>query len=294
MITDQQVAHYNEHGFVVVEGVLSEAEVRALREVTDEMVERARGLTTHNEIYDLEDTHEADDPRVRRIKFPDRHHEGYARLVSHPNVIAVLRRLIGRNIRFDVAKLNMKAAGYGAAVEWHQDWAFYPHTNDDLCAVGFMMDDCGMENGPLMCIPGSHKGPILDHHYEGAFCGAINPGASDIDFAAAVPMTGPAGSVTVHHARTIHGSAPNKSSKMRRLLLHQYRAADAWPMLGFADGWDSYNALLVTGAPSLEPRLEPVPVRLPLPPASRQGSIYENQKAMASRYFKEEEAASAT
>jgi phytanoyl-CoA hydroxylase len=291
MITDQQVAEYRENGFVVVEGVLSEKEVRRLREVTDEMVERARGLTTHNEIYDLEDTHRPDEPRVRRIKFPERNHEAYASLVRHPNIVAVLQRLIGRDIRFDVAKLNMKAAGYGAAVEWHQDWAFYPHTNDDLCAVGIMMDDCGMENGPLMGIPGSHKGPVLDHHYGGAFCGAINPDASDIDFGAALPMTGPAGSITVHHARTIHGSAPNRSSRMRRLLLHQYRAADAWPLLGFADGWDRYNSLLVSGEPSVEPRLESVPVRLPLPPASHQGSIYENQKGMAARFFKEEAAA---
>jgi phytanoyl-CoA hydroxylase len=294
MITDRQVADYRENGFVVVEGMLSEPEVRRLREVTDEMVERARGLSGHNEIYDLEDTHRPDEPRVRRIKFPDRHHEEYASLVRHPNVVAVLQRLIGRDIRFDVAKLNMKAAGYGAAVEWHQDWAFYPHTNDDLCAVGFMMDDCEMENGPLMAIPGSHKGPILDHHYGGVFCGAINPDTSDIDFGGAVPMTGPAGSITIHHARTIHGSAPNRSSKMRRLLLHQYRAADAWPLLGFAEGWDSYNSLLVTGEPSLEPRLEAVPVRLPLPPASHQGSIYENQKGMAARFFKEEEKAAAS
>jgi len=212
----------------------------------------------------------------------------YARLVDHPNVIAVLQRLIGRDIRFDVAKLNMKAAGYGAAVEWHQDWAFYPHTNDDLCAVGFMMDDCEMENGPLMAIPGSHKGPILDHHYGGEFCGAIDPDSAGIDFSAAEPMTGPAGSITIHHARTIHGSAPNKSAKMRRLLLHQYRAADAWPLLGFPGTWNEYNALLVTGEPSLEPRLEPVPVRLPLPPASHQGSIYENQKSLGRRFFKDE------
>jgi hypothetical protein len=31
-------------------------------------------------------------------------------------------------VRFDTGKLNMKSAGYGAPVEWHQDWAFYPHT----------------------------------------------------------------------------------------------------------------------------------------------------------------------
>ena len=294
MITEHQVEFYRENGFVVVENVLSETEVRHLGEVTDEMVERARGLTAHNEIFDLEDTHHPENPRVRRIKFPDRHHPEYARLVRHPNLVAILQRLIGRDIRYDVAKLNMKAAGYGAAVEWHQDWAFYPHTNDDLCAVGIMMDDCEMENGPLMAIPGSHKGPILDHHFNGVFCGAINPDTSDIDFAAAVRMTGKAGSITIHHARTIHGSAPNTSSKMRRLLLHQYRAADAWPLLGFAEAWDQYNSLLITGEPTLEPRLEPVPVRLPLPAASHQGSIYENQKGLGGRYFRAEETTAAS
>jgi phytanoyl-CoA hydroxylase len=290
MITDEQVELYRRNGFIVVEGVLAPAEVERLSQVTDQMVEAARGLTAHNDVYDLEDSHTPDQPRVRRIKFPDRQHPEYARLVSHPNLIAVLQRLIGRDIRFDVSKLNLKGAGYGAAVEWHQDWAFYPHTNDDLCAVGFMMDDCEIENGPLMAIPGSHKGPILDHHYDGLFCGAINPDSAEIDFSAAAPMTGPAGSITVHHARTIHGSAPNRSSKPRRLLLHQYRAADAWPLLSFPDGWDAYNALLITGEPSLEPRLERVPVRLPLPPAEHQGSIYENQRSMSRRFFQDQAA----
>ena len=293
MISDQQVESYIENGYLVVEGVLGPDEVHDLRRVTDEMCAAARGLTGHTEVYDLEDSHTPDDPRVRRIKSAHLHHPTYAALVRHPGIVKVLQRLIGRDIRFDVAKLNMKAAGYGAAVEWHQDWAFYPHTNDDLCAVGIMMDDCEMANGPLLAIPGSHQGPILDHHGEGAFCGAINPDASGIDFAAAAPMTGPAGSITIHHARTIHGSAPNRSSKPRRLLLHQYRAADAWPLLGFKGSWQEWNDLLVTGEPTLSPRLADVPVRLPLPPASSQGSIYENQKGLAARFFQEKEAAAA-
>jgi hypothetical protein len=33
------------------------------------------------------------------------------------------------------------------------------------------------------------------------------------------------------------------------------------------------------------PRLAPVPVRLPLPPAEYQGSIYENQRAAGRRFF---------
>jgi hypothetical protein len=37
--------------------------------------------------------------------------------------------------------------------------------------------------------------------------------------------------------------------------------------------------------PTIHPRLAPVPVRLPLPPADLQGSIYENQKGLKRRFF---------
>ena len=149
-------------------------------------------------------------------------HPEYARLMRHPKIIGVLRDLWGPDIRFDTAKLNMKCAGFGAPVEWHQDWAFYPHTNDNLAAVGVMFDDMAMANGPLMIVPGSHRGPIFDHHADGIFCGAMDPANHDVDYAGAIPLTGRAGSITVHHVRAVHGSAPNVSDRDRRLLLFQY------------------------------------------------------------------------
>jgi ectoine hydroxylase-related dioxygenase (phytanoyl-CoA dioxygenase family) len=141
-----------------------------------------------------------------------------------------------------------------------------------------------MENGPLMIIPGSHKGPTFDHHAGGVFCGAMNPENRDVDFGKAVPLTGRAGSITVHHVRAVHGSAPNVSDRDRRLLLFQFRAADAWPILGFQAGIAAFEALMVAGE-SRQPRLAPAPVRLPLPPATLQGSLYENQKGMKTRFF---------
>jgi phytanoyl-CoA hydroxylase len=69
------------------------------------------------------------------------------------------------------------------------------------------------------------------------------------------------------------------------LLLFQYRAVDAWPLLGFAGGIEKFDDLLVAGGPTLMPRLAPVPVRLPLPPTEHQGSIYENQRATGRRFF---------
>jgi phytanoyl-CoA hydroxylase len=285
MISDQDVAFYRDNGYLLVPDALQRREVEELRRVTDEFVERARQVAAHDEVYDLEDSHSAAEPRVRRIKTPHLWHPVYTALVRHPNILTVLKKLWGPSIRFDVSKLNMKAAVYGAPVEWHQDWAFYPHTNDDLAAVGIMIDAVDEQNGPLLVIPGTHKAPIFDHHEGGVFCGAMDPARREVDYDAAVALTGPAGSITIHHCRTVHGSATNTSGRPRRFLLHQYRAADAWPLLAGQPGFDDFRSKLLCGEDTLEPRMERIPVRLPLPPAPHQGSIYENQRARGSRYF---------
>ena len=285
MLSQAAIAAYRRDGFIVLPDIPTPAEVEALRRVTDEFVHNARKIAANDEVYDLEESHSQNEPRVRRIKAPHLYNPEYARTARHPKIVEVLRDLWG-TVRFDTGKLNMKSAGYGAPVEWHQDWAFYPHTNDDLAAVGIMLDDCAIENGPMMIVPGSHQGPIWDHHGpDGRFCGAIDPNRCEADLSRAVPCLGKAGSITVHHVRAVHGSATNFSGKERRLLLFQYRAADAWPLLGFAGGIEKFDELLLAGAPTLAPRLTSVPVRLPLPPAEYQGSIYENQRATGRRFF---------
>ncbi len=279
MISDQNVESYRENGYLIVPDVLSEVEIARVRSAIDEVVETSRSVTEHSEVYDLEDDHSATKPRVRRVKTPHKWHDAFADLVAHEKVLDVLERLIGPAIRFDTSKLNIKDADGGSAVEWHQDWAFYPHTNDDLCAVGFMIDDIDLNNGPLMVVPGSHRGPVYDHHAGGIFCGAINDASCDGEYSKAVPVTGAAGSISIHHVRILHGSAQNMGSRPRRLLLHQYRAADAWPMALMPKDWESYEDQLLRGDHTVEPRLEQVPVRLPFPAAINQGSIYENQRA---------------
>ena len=49
--------------------------------------------------------------------------------------------------------------------------------------------------------------------------------------------------------------------------------------------WKEYRDSLLCGEDTIEPRMVGVPVRLPLPPAPNQGSIYENQKGSTNRYF---------
>src|ERR1051325_1705007 len=233
-------------------------------------------IAANDEIFDLEDSHTPEEPHVRRLKAPHLIHPAYFRASRNEKVVEILKDLWG-GVRFDTGKLNMKSAGYGAPIEWHQDWAFYPHTNEDLAAVGIMIDDVDLENGPMMVLPGSHKGPVYDHNGpDGRFCEAIDVDESTLDLSRAVPCLGKAGSITIHRVRAVHGSATNFSGRSRRFLLYQYRAADAWPLLGLKEGIEKFNKQLIIGEPSLSPRLAPAPVRMPLPPAEYQGSIYEN------------------
>lgn len=285
MITPKEIEFYREQGYLVVDDVINAAQLDALRAELCDLVAKAATVSENDEVYDLESTHTKAEPRVRRIKLPHKVMPSVAAVARNSALVDILTKLIGPGVRFQTSKLNMKSAGYGAAVEWHQDWAFYPHTNDDLLAVGVLLDDVDESNGPLQIVPGSHKGPVYDHHSGGFFCGAIDPTQCDVDFSSAVPLLGRAGACTFHHVRAIHGSALNHSNRSRNLLLFQFTAVDAWPLIERVDDIAEYDANIVAGEPTLLPRVSPVPVRLPLPPAPKQGSIYENQRTLSNRFF---------
>jgi phytanoyl-CoA hydroxylase len=290
MLSAREIDQYRRTGYLVVEDVLDETLLSHARQVIAELVEGAAKVSKHDSLYDLEPGHRPQAPRVRRIKTPHVNHALFWAIAKLPKLVGLLEQLLGPSgVRLHGSKINLKAPHYGSPVEWHQDWAFYPHTNDDILAVGVMLDDMLLENGPLMVMPGTHKGPVYDHHVDGCFSGAIDPSAVDLDFSQAVPLTAPAGSMSFHHVRLVHGSAQNTSRRPRQLLLYEYAAADAWPLMGVSDVVN-FNQRLVAGKPTIEPRIVDVPVRMPLPPSPHQGSIYENQIGAQNRYFKVGEA----
>ena len=277
MLDAAQVASYGTNGYLVVDDVLTAGELAELRRVTDEFVEKSRAVTVNDAIFDLEPGHSAASPSLRRIKHPLTKHPLYAKCARHDPILDIVERLLGPNFRFHNNKVNMKNPSDGSAVEWHQDWAFYPHTNDDLLEVGIALDDMTAENGALMVIPGSHRGRTWDHHQDGLFVGAITDPAFRSD--GAVPVTVKAGGVTLHHVRMVHGSKPNRSEKPRRMFFIGFCAADAWPLVPSGDSLEDLNGRVVRGKPTLEPRMKDLPVRLSLPRVEG-GSIYEQQEKL--------------
>src|SRR5687767_4636140 len=286
MLTASDVQFYKDTGYVMKQEFFDRETIAELGRACDALCQKARDLTENDNLYDLEDSHTRDDVRVRRLKKPTEMDPVFHRIARHPKLLDALAQLIGPNIRMShpTGKINIKGAQYGAPVEWHQDWAAYPHTNDDLLSVGIPLDDCMEVNGPLMILPDTHRGPVYDHHVNGVYCGGIDPVESGLDFSKAVALTGGAGMVTLHHVRAVDGSALNRSSVPRRLLLLQYAVVDAWPILGIPS-LDKFNAGIVRAEPTLEPRMVPCPIRIPLPMAPTTGSLYEQQRIMAHRHF---------
>lgn len=285
MLTPDQVQFYRDNGYIAVSGVLSQSEIAALRAVTDDFIEQSRSVTESNDIFDLEPSHTPERPRLRRLMKPDKRHPLYASMFRHPGIVGVLQDLLGPSVRHKGLKLNLKPGGGGEPVEWHQDWAFYPHTNDDVCVLAIMLDDVTMENGPMMVVPGSNKGKIYNHHQDGFFAGAVTETDAEEAYRQAVPLLGKAGDITVHHARTLHGSAANMSDRYRRLLFITARAADAWPICEKVD-LDVYNSMMIAGEPTLEPRMTKVPVRVPFPRTTQpEESIFVKQAGLRNSPF---------
>ncbi|WP_299146069.1 phytanoyl-CoA dioxygenase family protein [uncultured Tateyamaria sp.] len=287
-LTLAQKARFEEHGYLLVENQIPPDWLQKIRDEITRFEAEAATMTTSNERLDLEDSHTADEPRLRRIKLPHMISDVVRELMYSDHVLGPARDLIGPDLRLHTTKLNMKSAGYGAAVEWHQDYAFYPHTNDDILAIGICIDDMAEENGPLMVYPGSHKGPVFDHHVDGVFAGAMLPEKNGLNPADAVALTGPAGSVSIHHGRIVHGSALNTSDRARRILFYEMMAADAFPIMGSMTKWDGiedYNTRMLCGKPTLTPRLKDIPIRIPQPQPDVPISIYEIQKGLKTRAF---------
>ena len=302
MIDNNQIESFKKKGYILINELIPIDVLSNLQKVTDDFVEKSKFIKENNDIYDLSVEHNSKIPAVRRLKNPHMNHDAYNKIIKSNILTDVLTKIIGNNIRLEHTKLNFKSAKGGEAIEWHQDWAFYPHTNDDLVEVGIFLDDCNNENGPLLCVPGSHKGPVDDHHHNGYFVGAVDPSNSHYDLNSAEPIIGKAGSISIHHVRCLHGSRKNNSDKSRRVLFAGYCAADSWPLRGILDSgikpnssegdylgnvYDAFEARMIIGQASPVARLENNPVRMPYPPAKSIGSIYENQKEVLGRSFGE-------
>ena len=233
-LTEQQVQDFWRDGVLTVENAVTPEQLAALRADFAAWVEESKG---HAESYgtavdgrprfDLEGSHSAAAPKLRRVNAPVDVSEAYRQVMRDSRMVDMVADLIGPNVRYHHSKINSKLPGAKTEVKWHQDFPFTPHSNADLVTALLMVDEVTEENGPLEVVPGTHKGPIHSLWHDGRFTGAVADDIADDFQDRAVKCFGPAGSVCLMHTRLAHGSAPNLSDRPRTLSITVYAAADS-------------------------------------------------------------------
>ena len=224
-----EVARYQRDGWLLAESVLEFEDLEELDRAVRETIEAALGSADEAALIELEPSNHAHDrPRVRRVIGPYERHDAFRALAHDPRIVDRVESLIGPDLDLQHSKLNMKPAQVGSPVQWHQDLAYYPHTNDDVLAVLVYIDDASETNGCLQVLPRLHH-RYFDHAGPGgAFAGRIiEPVEAEVQPRA---LAAPAGSAIFLHGLTPHASLPNRSEADRRTLIFAYRAGDAYPL----------------------------------------------------------------
>lgn len=277
VLTQAQRIHYFDHGFVGVADVVPDDILTALQAATDAFVDRSRAETASGRVFDLGPGHSADTPVLRRLKSPDDQSATYWEFAT--GLMAdVAADLVGPNVVFHHSKLNFKWFDASDTVKWHQDIQFFPHTNYNVLTIGCYLADTDMNNGPLAVKPGSHDAPLYDQYdAAGTWTGRLSDAdAAAVDMGDVTYLTGKAGTLTIHNARTLHFSPSSRAPTPRPLLLNCYAAGDAKPYTPHPDP-SSHAYQVVRGAAVRWAHHDPRPCQIPPDWSGGYTSIYAAQ-----------------
>jgi phytanoyl-CoA hydroxylase len=272
VLTESQLKSYEENGFCVAPGVIESSVIGQARHVLDT-------LLTSPDLSGVAETEPGDATKARRIWAPTKQDKVFAEIAEEGRLVDAIAQLVGENIVLQYSKLNVKAPRVGSVVEWHQDFAYYPHTNTDLVAALIYIDDATRDNACLRVAAGSHRRGILSHEVNGHFAGKIETLAGvGVDESTVVDCEGTAGTVVFLHPLVVHASERNTSDLYRRVFIPAYRAADAFPIYyGPHAAHNEPTAKLLRGRLSKTARGEGGTWRLPIAEAEF-NSLFEIQE----------------
>src|SRR5438045_4088931 len=163
----EALAAYRRDGYLMVENLVSEAEVIALRERTREYTHggrdsRALQIQVEPRIQrgELSVAHHGDG--IRKIDGLVQGDDLFQKLGLHPNIVGIVAQIVGPDIKMFRNSLLLKPPEVGSQKGWHQDSPYWPIEPMELCSCWFPLDDATLENGCMAVLPGQQKrGPLL-------------------------------------------------------------------------------------------------------------------------------------
>ena len=217
-LSQEQVAQFEEEGFVVVRGFIPADMLNELRQGYDAATRGELNVDVWKEKIGPE--------RILQLGMPNKYIPGWEGHEYLQLIIAAGRQLLGEDLDYKYDQLIYKPAGNPVELLWHQDAGYgWPgKANSRALTCWLALSEATQAMGSLHFLPGSHKRGIAEHvdaTHKNPIQAALEVMVDDSQ--AVVVEYGP-GDVTFHHGRTLHYSSGNSTDQPRRGL-----STHLWP-----------------------------------------------------------------
>lgn len=233
LVSAEKLEFFAENGWVLFEQLVPAAEVAALNQRVDELIEgvkfpeRSKICVQWDKslLPQLEAGKITKADAVRKLHYLHAEDDLFRAHVTNPKILDIANALVGPGIRYYGDQLFAKPAFHGGEKPWHQDHAYWPVDPQNMVSCWAALDDATKDNGCMRFIPGSHKAPLIEHKQIRDW----QVEDSKIDESKAVYQEMKAGDCLFHHSKTLHATHPNKSPFRRRGMVSIYMNAASTP-----------------------------------------------------------------
>ena len=221
-VTDKQVAFFRENGYLDIERITTDEEVKQLMVLYDQLFARRAG-EDRGLYYDLgaQRGHEGRDV-LPQVLGPDLHFPELRQSLYYQNALKLATKLLGVGAaEITIAgHMILKPAQYGVETPWHQDEAYWnPEDILKSLSVWLPLDRATVESGCMHFIPGSNKNGVRWHRHINNDPLVHGLTTDDVDPSEAIACPIPAGGATFHSPRTLHYTGPNTTDLPRRAYI---------------------------------------------------------------------------
>lgn len=231
-LSKTQLDFYAQNGYLVVENLVTPAQLQTLRDRIDE-IQSGRNATAGSKFttnFEPGDgTATAVKPVLRKLAALAPNDAFFRSVAATPAILDCVAQLTGNAERILLYsdQAFLKPAFNGSEKPLHQDNSYFRVEPMDWGVTCWMaIDDATVENGCMNYIPGSHRLGLIPHK-EIKGTPHLTP---EGNFAAEIPVPIPAGACIFHHLLSLHSSKANNSPKSRRAwALHYVNAAARCP-----------------------------------------------------------------
>jgi hypothetical protein len=227
-VTSQEVAHYQEHGWVKLDGFVPKDRVADLLALAkDKMGDRGdRNLPPESFSYFNPLTMRGlNDPVLRPVI--DQCGRGARHLMNRRADVGI--RYFTDNFAAKLPSRTKQDGKGGAGIsDWHQDYAASGSDRSGGMVFWIAMEDFGPEKGTMEFLSGSHRHGAMGHYatYGDGNLLSAYPELPEL-YRTSGNLTYAAGDVTVHHNLTVHSAGENVTSDPRWTYVVIVNPADA-------------------------------------------------------------------